>query len=176
MAHRKTLSFQVLSYSKSESSTSCKQHPSSWLLLLAYKPSMLSDFFDSHVRIKELRDTPAGHLIESFARALWEADYAKITVRQHLRAAEHFVYWFRQHGITLSEVDERVLARFVTHLNQCECPHYGHVKTEVTRGARLFVNHLREIGCIFAPVPKDSADPELLSALWLLDAAAAGYL
>lgn len=125
---------------------------------------MLSEIFNSHVRIKDLRDSPAGHLIESFARVLSGADYAKITVRQHLRSAEHFVYWFRQHGISLSQVDEQVLARFATHLSQCECPHYGHVKTEVTRGARLFVNHLRAIGCILAPIPKASKDPELLSS------------
>jgi len=125
---------------------------------------MLSDFFASHARIKELRGSHAGHLIESFARALSEADYAKLTVHQHLRAAQHFVYWFRQHGITLSEVDERVLAQFATHLSQCQCPHYGHVETEVTRGALLFVTHLREIGCILAPFPKESADPELLSS------------
>jgi integrase/recombinase XerD len=164
MAHGKTLSFQVLSHSEWRLQLLANNIPLAWLLLVAYKPSMLSAFFDSHVRIKELRDSPAGHLIESFARALSEADYAKITVRQHLRAAEHFAYWFRQHGITLSEVDERVVARFATHLSQCECPHYGHVETEMTRGARLFVNHLREIKCIFTPVPKQSEDPELLSA------------
>ena len=125
---------------------------------------MLSDFFNSQARIKELRNSPAGHLMESFARTLSEADYARITIHHHLRAAEHFVYWFRQHGIALAEVDERVLARFATHLSQCECPHYGRLRTEVTYGARLFVNHLRKIGCIFTPLPKESDDPELLSA------------
>jgi integrase/recombinase XerD len=126
---------------------------------------MLSEFFESRARITKLRDGAAGYLIESFARVLSNADYAKITARRHLRGAEHFLHWIRRHGIELREVNEQTLARFSNHLGQCRCPHYGHAKPgEVTYGARLLVNHLHDLEIIAAPVPKRAEDPELLLA------------
>src|SRR6516162_8903787 len=104
---------------------------------------MLKKFFDSRSRIKTMRNGPAGHLMESFAQVLSEANYAQITARRHLRAAEHFLYWIRRHGIAVCEANEQALLRFANHLRQCRCPHYSHAAlVEVTCGARLFVSHL----------------------------------
>jgi site-specific recombinase XerD len=123
---------------------------------------MLSDFFDSHSRIKKLRDGPAGDLMESFAQMLWEADYAKITARKHLRAAEHFLDWIRRHGIAVRGADEQVLMRFANHLSQCQCPHFRQADpVHVTCGARLFASHLRDRGILAAPVCQEE-DPKLL--------------
>ena len=112
-----------------------------------------------------MRNGPAGHLMESFAQVLSEANYAQITARRHLRAAEHFLYWIRRHGIAVCEANEQALLRFANHLRQCRCPHYSHAAlVEVTCGARLFVSHLRDIGTIAAPAPKNPEDPQLLLA------------
>ena len=126
---------------------------------------MLSEFFDSPSRIKELRDGPAGQLIESFARTLSEASYSKITARRHLRAAEHFLYWIGRHGIAVGEANDQALAHFANHLSQCRCPHYSHAnRVHVTYGACLFVRHLRAIGTIATSVPNGPQDPQLLVA------------
>jgi site-specific recombinase XerD len=125
---------------------------------------MLSKFFESQSRIKKLCDGPTGSLIESFARVLWEAAYASGTARRHLRAAEHFLYWIRRHGITVREANEQALMRFANHFSQCQCPHFSHAdQVGVTGGARLFTSHLRDIG-VAVPVRQQSKDPELLMA------------
>ena len=114
---------------------------------------MLSKFFESQSRIKKLCDGPTGSLIESFARVLSEAAYASGTARRHLRAAEHFLYWIRRHGITVREANEQALMRFANHFSQCQCPHFSHAdQVGVTGRARLFTSHLRDIGIIAVPV------------------------
>ena len=131
---------------------------------------MLSEFFESPSRIKELRDSPAGQLIESFARTLSEASYAKITARRHLRAAEHFLYWIGRQGIAVGEANEQALGHFANHLSQCRCPHYGHAnRIHMAYGAGLLVSHLRSIGKIAISLPKNPQDPQLLVAFgrWL---------
>lgn len=137
-------------------------------LPLAYKPPMLSEFFKSGLRIRALRDGPAGSLLESFAQALSEAGYATITARKHLRAAEHFIYWTRQHGMPVRKLNlnEQSLARFVRHLSRCQCPHYGHtMQLKVVHGARLFLTHLRDARIItLSSVQPPVHDPALLSA------------
>ena len=59
---------------------------------------MLAEYFRSPIRIEEIRDCPAGQLLEGFTRELHQAGYAQLTARRHLRAAEHFVHWTRGRG------------------------------------------------------------------------------
>lgn len=126
---------------------------------------MLSEFFESRTRIQALRGSPAGPLLESFARALSDAGYATSTARKHLRAAEHFIEWTHRHDIAARESNEQVLARFDTHLSRCRCPDYGHAdRVGVIYGARLFVSHLRDAGVVAASTPRDPGDPDLLPA------------
>jgi hypothetical protein len=42
---------------------------------------MLPEFFESPLRIQELRDGPDGRLLEGFAEELCHAGYAEITAR-----------------------------------------------------------------------------------------------
>src|SRR5207244_6828040 len=101
---------------------------------------MLSDFFESRVRIRALRDSSAGALLEGLAQALSETGYATITARRHLRAAEHFIYWTHRQDIPVRELNEQSLAQFDRHLSRCRCPHYGHANQEdLTHGARVFL-------------------------------------
>ncbi len=51
-------------------------------LPLVYELPMLSEFFESRVRIQALRDGPAGSLLESFAQALSEAGYVRRIARR----------------------------------------------------------------------------------------------
>jgi integrase/recombinase XerD len=127
---------------------------------------MLSEFFESRVRIQALRDGPCGSLFESFAQALSETGYAPITARRHLRAAEHFIYWTHRHGMLVRKLNEQSLARFERHLSRCRCPHYGHRrKLNVVHGVRLFLIYLRDARIITMPsLEPPVPDPVLLSA------------
>ena len=133
---------------------------------LVYEPSMLSEFFESHLRIQALRKSPAGPLLESFSQALSEAGYARRIARIYLRAAEHFIYWTDRHGMPMCKLNEQSFAQFDRHLSRCRCPHYGHADhRRVVRGARLFVTYLRGTSIISTrSVEPPIHDPALLTA------------
>lgn len=105
---------------------------------------MFSEFFASPVRIHELRDGPAGALLEGFAHALFEVGYAQITARGHIRAAEHFLYWADQQRVLVGDLNEQFLSAFDRHLPRCRCPHYGHSRLNMVKGVSLFLAHLRD--------------------------------
>jgi integrase/recombinase XerD len=129
---------------------------------------MLSKFSKSRVRTQALREGPAGPLLESFARALSEAGYATVTVRQHLRAAEHFIYWTDRHGMPVGKWNEQTLAGFDRHLNQCHCSPYAYAqKLRVAHGAHLFLTYLRDARIITLPLVEPTVrDPALLFAFF----------
>jgi hypothetical protein len=87
---------------------------------------MLAKFFESPVRIREVRSGHVGPSLEGFAQELCRAGYAKITARRHIRAAEHFVYWTDRKGITVATLNESWIDRFGRHLHRCRCPRYAH--------------------------------------------------
>ena len=60
---------------------------------------MISQYFKSRARIQTFHNGPSGSLIEGFAQIMWDAGYAKITARRHIRAAEHFIYWADKEAI-----------------------------------------------------------------------------
>lgn len=105
---------------------------------------MLAKYFESSLRIQELRGGPDGHVLEGFAQQLCQAGYAEITARRHIRAAEHLIHWIGRKSRTVATLDERVVDEFVHHLNRCRCPHYGHTHLrDLWRGARLFLRYVR---------------------------------
>jgi hypothetical protein len=87
---------------------------------------MLTEFFESPLRIREVRGGPFGPLLEGFAQELCRAGYARITARRHIRAAEHFSYWTDRKGIPVANLNESFVDRFGRHLDRCRCPRYGH--------------------------------------------------
>ena len=66
---------------------------------------MFSEFFESPTRIQELYDCPDGSLLEGFAQELFQAGYAQITARRHIRAAEHLIYWIGPKSRTVAALD-----------------------------------------------------------------------
>ena len=103
---------------------------------------MISDYFKSPARIQSLHNGQSGSLVEGFAQDLWEAGYAKITARRHIRAAEHFIYWATKEAIPRSSWNLQLLPRFDDHLSRCKCSGYGHYqRSELLHGAHLFVGY-----------------------------------
>lgn len=110
---------------------------------------MLSEYFDSAERVEELRAGRAGPFLEGFAQGLYEAGYAEITARRHLRAAEHLIYWAGRQGTGVRGLTERSLERFGSHFGRCKCLRYGRShRLDVLNGARLFFRYLQDIGVI----------------------------
>mgnify|MGYP001605902505 CR=1 FL=1 len=109
---------------------------------------MLSKFFISDGRVRALRTGPAGGLLDGFADALWQAGYARITARGHLRAVEHFVAWADRKAISVGSLTAQTLELFSRHLSRCRCLRYGCSKRSLVHGARMFLGHLEKAGVI----------------------------
>ena len=127
---------------------------------------MLAEFFDSPLRIQELRDGPEGRLLEGFAEELCQAGYAEITARRHIRAAEHLIYWTGREGIPISTWDERFVEDFAHHLDRCQCPRYGHTyRLDLQNGVRLFFSYLRCAGVLTTSIAEQTVrDPVLFAS------------
>ena len=125
---------------------------------------MLKQFFESPFRVQAIRNGPSGFLVESFAQDLWDAGYAKITARRHIRSAEHFVYWADEEDIAGSSWNEQVLPRFEDHLSRCKCSGYGHQRRDLLGGARLFVRHIGGGGIDVARSTQPAAQTPVLLA------------
>jgi integrase/recombinase XerD len=127
---------------------------------------MLEKFFDSStgglVRVRSLRESPHGSLLDGFSSELLHSRYANITARRHLRSAEHFAHWANCNRIAMSQWDDKVLERFGRHLRRRRCS-YGHSEPEnQLTGASLFVRYLRVAGLINTPPADLIARPALL--------------
>ena len=127
---------------------------------------MFEQFFDGPLRVQELRESSGGPFLEGFAEELFQAGYAEITARKHIRAAEHLIYWSGHEGMPISSLTEKLVERFDDHLNRCQCPRYGcSHRLELLNGVRLFLKHLRDTGAISTAVDLSTAqDPVLLTA------------
>ena len=112
---------------------------------------MFANYFESKGRIHTLCSSSGGSLLEGFACDLWQAGYAEITGRRHIRAAEHLICWANQNGIRVEEFEEQVLSGFDNHLIQCQCSGYGRYdRMNLVSGARLFMGYLHGTGIIEA--------------------------
>ena len=125
---------------------------------------MLAKFFESSLRILELRDGPDGYLLEGFAQELGQAGYAEISARRHIRTAEHLIHWIQRKGGTVATLDERSIEEFVRHLNRCRCPRYGRThRRDIQKGARLFLRYARFADIVTTRIVEESIqDPALL--------------
>lgn len=125
---------------------------------------MLAEFFESALRIQELRDGPNGRVFEGFAQELGQVGYAEITARRHIRAAEHLVHWLGRKGRTVAALDEQTVEEFVHHLNRCRCPRYGRThRRDIRKGARLFLRYARFADIVTTRIVEEViVDPALL--------------
>ena len=125
---------------------------------------MLAEYFESPIRIEEIRNSPEGHLLEGFVQELYQSGYAQLTARRHLRAAEHLVHWTGRRGIPVSALEERFIKEFSHHLNRCRCTGYGRThRLELENGVRLFIGYLRRTGVLATPMNEEFIEePALL--------------
>ena len=108
---------------------------------------MLTHYYESPQFIELLRNGPGGTHLDRFAEQLWQAGYSRITARRLVRAAQHLLYWADRKHIPLEDLDETQVRRFKRHLSRCRCHSFGRSDRSLIKGARLFVEYLRQ-GCI----------------------------
>ena len=118
---------------------------------------MLSELFNSPVRLQELRGSPAGPSLDGFARQLCQIGYSTFSAKGHVRVAEHFAYWIDREGIITATLNESSIEGFEHHLSRCQCPRYGGKRAgNRPRGSvHLFLKYLCDAG-----IATDSADHE----------------
>lgn len=101
---------------------------------------MLAHYFESPVRIDEIRRGPSGSMIESFSGYLCRSGYAEITARRHIRTAEHIVRWAVKSNLPVNGLDDHALKRFRNHLKRCHCGRYScKNRRDILTGVRLFL-------------------------------------
>ena len=123
----------------------------------------MTEFFKSTFRIFQLRGGQNGQLLDTFLRELQQSGFAKITVRRHIRTAEHLLYWARLKGISLSAFNEDTVDEFARHLTRCRCKGYGHKQRRgMQMGARLFIASFRRIEIPLSRLSAAAEDPQIL--------------
>jgi integrase/recombinase XerD len=137
--------------------------------------AMLEKVFDSSgsgvVRVRLLREGLHGPLLDSYSGHLLHCRYANITVRRHLRSAEHFAYWASHHALAVSQWNDSLLERFSRHLHQRRCS-YGHSQPlKQLTGASLFLKHLCSNGVIDSLTADPIDRPPMLVAFrhWMYE-------
>src|SRR6266571_7369519 len=104
-------------------------------------------------------------LLESFGHELNQAGYAKTTVREHIRAAQHFIYWTDRKGTAVADLNESYIESFGCHLDRCRCPGYHHTDVvNLQSGARVFLAYLRDAGVTASLAPQTMPEAALLTA------------
>jgi site-specific recombinase XerD len=120
---------------------------------------MLSQFFEAPTRIRAIRSSPSGALLEDFADYLFQSGYAEISARRHIRSAEHIVHWASRSGLSVGELDDSALERFGRHLTRCRCGRYSRIRpVDILAGARLFLRHSQGVAAPAVRVT-EPADP-----------------
>ena len=124
---------------------------------------MFTELFKSSVRIRELLSSRAGPLLEGFSHELCQAGYAEKTAREHIRSAEHFIYWIYRKGFTVATLNDSFIDGFGRHLYRCRCPRYRHTpRINLQNGARKFLRYLRAAGAVASPASEQMTDEPVL--------------
>ena len=103
---------------------------------------------------QQIRSGPLGQWIDDFVDVLTARGYATSVIRRHVRAAAIFSAWLERQRVAATEIDEPLVARFVSGL-----PRWGSPKrrpnrvSEVAGGVRLLAAHLWTRGVAARPVP-----------------------
>ena len=103
---------------------------------------------------QQIRSGPLGQWIDDFVDVLTTRGYATSVVRRHVRAAAVFSAWLERQRVAATEIDEPLVARFISGL-----PRWGSPKrrpnrvSEVAGGVRLLAAHLGTRGVAARPAP-----------------------
>lgn len=123
---------------------------------------MLTSFFNSELKLRQLRQSPVGEHLESFAGWLGSAGYKRRTGQRVLRGAAHLGHWASVNGIDVSQLDDEAIESFAAHLPTCCCQTpFQSRDCHHMAGARRFIEYLQNTGIL----PTTNAEPEEVAPL-----------
>lgn len=73
---------------------------------------MIEEFFKQRSTVARLQSGPMAQQLPSIAEALHQERYPPETIRRYLRVADGLGRWLSDHGLSLAETDETILARY----------------------------------------------------------------
>lgn len=133
---------------------------------------MIERFFKTDSTPRRLRDGPAGPFLDGFAESMFARGYSLRTIGPYVHAADHLARWGVRRGVAVADLDEDLLARFVSHLVRCRCPgcRRGAHNKRVPFRVQAFLQYLREEGVVTTSAPAASR-PRLASeyGAWMRD-------
>ena len=99
--------------------------------------------------------------LEGFAAEMASVGYTPLTIGGYLDSAIHFGGWLKAQGLSLVDIDEKIVKTFGAH--RCQCPghrsHHSVSRSYIAR-VRRFVQYLAQQGVVRTAV--DSADGGVL--------------
>jgi integrase/recombinase XerD len=109
--------------------------------------------------------------LEGFAAEMASVGYTPLTIGGYLDSAIHFGGWLKAQGLSLVDIDEKIVKAFGAH--RCQCPgHRGHhsVSRSYIARVRRFVQYLGQQGVVRTAVDSAAEGPSPLFAFreWLL--------
>ena len=78
---------------------------------------MLNIFTNQKVRSR-MQSGPMGPYLSEIATVLWQQGYARSTVHLHLRAIDHFDAWLLKEGLSLKDITNSVVDRYLKGLDR----------------------------------------------------------
>jgi integrase/recombinase XerD len=127
---------------------------------------MLNIFTSQKVRSR-MESGPMGPYLSAIAAELRQQGYARSTIRRHLRAADHFGAWLVQQGLSLKDISEPIVDRYLKGLNRqfsSSCP--GGRLLHKALGIPELVRFLRRQSVLQANVEQQQLSP---TEGWLMD-------
>jgi len=108
---------------------------------------MLEYYLDDNFKLGQLRASPAGKNIDSFADWLHSAGYRRRPAQLLLRGAAHLAYWASIHRVQIGQLDQELLEAFARHLATCTCTHTPFmVGPPITRKVQSALSSICRVG------------------------------
>jgi hypothetical protein len=108
-----------------------------------------------------------GPYLSAIAAELRQQGYARSTIGRHLRAADHFGAWLLKEGLSLKDISEPIVDRYLTGLDRLFSPSSPRGRLpHKAFGLSELIEFLRKQGVLEA-----DTEPQPLTALdrWLAD-------
>ena len=105
---------------------------------------------------QRIRSGPLGRWVDEFVDVLATRGYATSTMRRYVRAAAIFSAWLDQRRVAATDIDETLVARFVSEVRRRPSPGRPSGRlSDVASGVRLLAAHLwtRDVAVRRGPAP-----------------------
>ena len=121
---------------------------------------MIEEFFKQRSTVARLQSGPMAQQLPSIAEALHQEQYPPETIRRYVRVADGLGRWLNEHGLSLAETDETILARYRGDTGRRD---KGQLRA-AGRGLAKLLALLRAQGAVGEPVRSTGSEGDRLVA------------